>query len=79
MLQTLIVYTVLTALSARQLLESGVKPFGPLVHTPSSEQVQPVEINHQLSDQTTEQAASVKVADERKEDVSSKQERKKNR
>ena len=80
MLQTLLVYSVLTALSARQLLETGVKPFGPLVHTPAGEQTAPAEQSHpQVNGQTAGQSDSVKVSDERKEDVSSKQERKKKR
>lgn len=75
------VYSVLTALSARQLLDTGVKPFGPLVHTPSSEQQTAAEQhdNVQVNGQTAVHSDSTAVSDERKEDVSSKQERKKKR
>jgi len=79
-LQTLLVYSILTALTARQLLDTGVKPFGPLVHTPTSEQTDSTEHNSTpVNGQAAVLGDCVKATDERKEEVSSNVERKKKR
>ena len=80
-LQTLIVYSALTVMGARQLLDSGVKPFGPLIHTPAAEQTKADEQSSGVaSGQTVEHSDASKASgEESKETAPSKPERKKKR